>query len=111
MAGSERARHWRWELSKVADRWAVPQMNLVLANSEFIAAQVRTIFGIPAQACLLGIPLLRVRDVAAPGRTVGQGRYILTVSRLHPEKNIETILEALALLATGDLSRSISGGS
>lgn len=90
---------WQWKAARWMDRRIVPRLDLILANSEFIAAQVRTIFGVPASACLLGIPpdrFARFQTEAPPP----YGRYLLTVSRLHPEKNVETMLVAVALLRT-----------
>jgi glycosyltransferase involved in cell wall biosynthesis len=90
-----RVRHWRWEVARVLDRLVVPRLDGVIANSEFIAGQVRRIFGRPAQVCHLGIPTDRFPNTAPVETT---GRYLLTVSRLFPEKNIETILAAVRLL-------------
>lgn len=97
-------RHWPWETSRLLDVRIVPRLDLILANSEFIAAQVRTIFGAPASACLLGIPPDRFACWSSSGGPPIPGRYILTVSRLHPEKNLETVMNAVALLrARGSL--------
>lgn len=90
-------REWKWEMARRFDRWAVPGIDLVLANSEFIAGQVRTIFGVDARPCLLGVPLRRfATDTAA--KTFAPATYALTVSRLFPEKNVGTILRAIRLL-------------
>ncbi|MGH2399836.1 MAG: glycosyltransferase family 4 protein, partial [bacterium] len=92
-------REWKWEVARVLDRWAVPGIDLILANSEFIAGQVRAIFGVEARACLLGIPLRRFTTAPAATKTGGPpATYALTVSRLFPEKNVGTILRALRLL-------------
>jgi len=89
-------RHWRWRLARVMDRSVVPRLNGVVANSAFIAAEVTKIFGVPAAACHLGIPEERF---AHPGDgPVPEGPYLFTVSRLFPEKNVETVLAAVRLL-------------
>lgn len=92
-------RKWTWEVARRLDRWAVPGIDLILANSEFIAGQVRTIFGVDARPCLLGVPLRRFTPNTAATKT-GPPRvtYALTVSRLFPEKNVGTILRAIRLL-------------
>ena len=86
-----------WKTSRIIDRWAVPRLDLILTNSAFIATQVRTIFGVRAWSCLLGVPPARfeAKEVRGPA---ARGRYILTVSRLFPEKNVDTVLEAVAIL-------------
>src|SRR2546422_3732422 len=89
-------RHWRATLARVMDRWTVPRLQGVVANSEFIAAEVRQIFGVRATACHLGIPGTRFPSpshAAAP-----EGPYLFTLSRLFPEKNVETVLAAVRLL-------------
>ncbi len=89
-------RNWRWELARAMDRWVVPRLDVIVANSAFIAAEVRQIFGVPAAACHLGIPEERFThrgDEPPP-----EGPYLLTVSRLFPEKNIETVLTAVRRL-------------
>lgn len=94
-------RYWRWETSRWLDRRMVPRLDLVLANSEFIASQVRRIFGCSAEPCLLGVPADRFTRLTPALRIpppLIQGRFILTVSRLHVEKNIDTVLDAVAML-------------
>ncbi len=93
-------RNWRRELARVMDRWAVPRLSMVLTNSAFIAAEVRQIFGVSAAACHLGIPEERfAHSVDGPPP---DGPYLLTVSRLYPEKNIKTVLEAVRRLRERD---------
>ncbi len=88
--------NWRWHLARVMDRWTVPRLNGVVANSAFIAAEVRQIFGVPAATCHLGIPEERFTHLG-DGPTP-EGPYLLMVSRLFPEKNVETVLAAVRLL-------------
>ncbi len=89
-------RNWRWELARVMDRCIVPRLRGVVANSEFIASEVRQIFGVPAAACHLGIPEDRFTHLA--DGPPSEGPYLFTVSRLFPEKNLTTILAAVQLL-------------
>lgn len=88
-------RRWRWIVARAMDRLIVPRLHLILTNSEFIAGQIRTIFHVEAVPCRLGVPVQRFLPLTHQG--TGTERYLLTVSRLYPEKNIETILEALRI--------------
>lgn len=90
-------RHWRWEAARFMDRWVVARLDRVLTNSGFIASQVRSIFRIHARPCLLGIPLRRFSTLSINGGAP-QGPYMLTVSRLFAEKNVDNILQAVKLL-------------
>ncbi len=96
-AARARLRNWRLEPLRVLDRWTVPRLDGVIANSEFIAGQIRQIFHRDAIACRLGIPRGRFPDppVQTPPR---EQPYLLTVSRLFPEKNMETVLAAVRML-------------
>lgn len=90
--------NWRWEVAKLLDRWVVPRLDAILTNSEFVAGQIRSIFRVEAVPCLLGIPLERFRPGPAVQMAPPRGRYLFTVSRLFPEKNLETVLEAIRIL-------------
>jgi glycosyltransferase involved in cell wall biosynthesis len=74
------------------DRKAVPALDMVLTNSEFIAENVRKIFGIEVHACPLGIP---VHEVSAPATA---GDFLLTVARLQREKNVFSGVKAVEML-------------
>lgn len=89
---------WQWRVGKAMDRRIVPKLQLILTNSEFIANQVRTIFGVEATACLLGIPVDRIQQHTPTPHAGPRGQYLLTVSRLHPEKNIDNVLQAVKIL-------------
>lgn len=89
---------WKWTGARAMDLRVVPHLDRILANSEFIASEVRTIFHVPAQACLLGAPPTHLAARGERGAPPVQGPYVLTVSRLQPEKNIETVLEAVRIL-------------
>jgi glycosyltransferase involved in cell wall biosynthesis len=75
------------------DREVVPKLDLILANSGFIASNVNKIFGVEARACHLGIP---VREVAVAD--IERRPFLLSVTRLQPEKNVDSCLRAVALL-------------
>lgn len=94
----QRLRNWRWGLARVMDRWAVRRLDRVLANSAFIAGQVQAIFGVPARPCLLGIPIHRFNGQGEVAQPLPPAPYVLTVTRLFPEKNVENILAALVVL-------------
>lgn len=81
---------------KAMDRRVATSYRLVLTNSAFVADQVRLLFGISASVCRLGIPMNGARDSR---QTSSDARLeLLTVARLNVEKNVETILKALAAL-------------
>lgn len=90
--------NWQWKVAKAMDQRIVPRLDLILTNSQFIANQVRAIFGVEARSCLLGIPPDRLPRQMSPSIARRRGRFLLTVSRLHPEKNLDTILQALKIL-------------
>lgn len=75
------------------DRSVVGRLDMVLTNSRYIASNIEKIFHLSAQPCHLGIP---VEDVARS--SVSTEPFLLTVSRLTPEKNLDTCLRAVALL-------------
>lgn len=93
----QQARDWQRNVARAIDRRVVRRLDKVLTNSAFIARQVEAIFGVQAAPCLLGIPLDRypnqTRPLASP-----PGRYVLTISRLNLEKNIENVLAAIRIL-------------
>lgn len=75
------------------DRQVVPKLDLILTNSRFIASNVKKIFGLDAQDCHLGIP---VRQIGA--EQVERRPFLLAVTRLNAEKNVDTCLRAVAEL-------------
>jgi glycosyltransferase involved in cell wall biosynthesis len=97
-----RARLGRQKLNvaRAMDLRVVPRLDRILANSEFIASQVRTIFRVPVQACLLGAPPAHRTSRTGHRSTLSAEPYLLTVSRLYPEKNIGAVLEAIEFLKT-----------
>ncbi len=90
----------RRTVARAMDLRVVPRLDRILANSEFIASQVRTIFRVPAHACLLGVPAVPRTPRAGHRSSLIAKPYMLTVSRLHPEKNIGAVLEAIQFLKT-----------
>jgi glycosyltransferase involved in cell wall biosynthesis len=89
--------NWNRKIARIADRFTVPRLDKVLTNSAFIAGQVHAIFGVHAVPCLLGLPVDRFPVDTTPGVSP-EGPYILTVSRLFPEKNIDNVLVAIGIL-------------
>jgi glycosyltransferase involved in cell wall biosynthesis len=106
-----RLRPLRWVLSERASRlayagatgrlrrWAAGRASVVVANSAegasyWAAGQVRRI---PRRVIPNGLPIEEI-DAAAPAPSEG-GRRILFVGRLVPQKNVLTLVRALARLA------------
>jgi glycosyltransferase involved in cell wall biosynthesis len=86
---------WRQRLVKVMDRRYVRSMDAVLTNSKFTMGRVKAIYGVDlhAQPCPPGIPL--PDHVPSVDRL---GQDILSIGRLLPSKNVETVLRAMRLL-------------
>jgi len=81
---------------KKMDRQVARWFPLILTNSSFVAKQVEALFGRSASVCRLGIPVGQApRDEPSDGHI---GIELLTVARLTIEKNVETVLKALAVL-------------
>lgn len=91
------AREWKKNVARAIDRRVVRRLDKVLTNSAFIAQQVQKIFQVQAVPCLLGIPLNRYPS-HVNGKAKFSAPYVLTVSRLNLEKNIENILTAVRVL-------------
>jgi glycosyltransferase involved in cell wall biosynthesis len=88
------------------DRWAAASADVYLANSTFIAAQIRSVYGIEAEV------------VFPPGGLTPDGPsnpvaglepgFLLCIARLLPYKNVGTVVDALrelpelSLLVVGD---------
>jgi glycosyltransferase involved in cell wall biosynthesis len=84
------------------DQAAVRSCDRVLANSAYTAQLAERIYGIPVAACTLGVSPERygIRELGAKEGTAERGRVpvVLTVARLEIQKNIDTLLRAVALL-------------
>jgi glycosyltransferase involved in cell wall biosynthesis len=84
----------RLRLVRALDRRYVRSMSGVLANSRFTAARLETIYGPDVQVipCSPGIPTL--------GQVAQQlGPDVVSIGRLLPSKNVDTLLRAMRLLA------------
>lgn len=82
-------------IAKWLDKKTVLSLNLILTNSRFISDNIWKIFHIKATPCLLGIPVDRFRE---KNTKIQFQNFILTVSRLHYEKNLFNILRAVKIL-------------
>jgi len=81
---------------KSLDGTIARSQDLILTNSAFVADQVRLLFGVQAEVCRLGIPI--AENSVPVGTDRAADFELLTVSRLKLEKNVETILLAVARL-------------
>jgi len=96
LKGSKESRRSR--LLRIRGRWVdqkvVPRLDRVLTNSHFVAQNIERVFGRKAEVCHLGIPLNRNET---PDRSLTE-KFTCTVSRLYPEKNVGTVIQAISLL-------------
>ena len=84
---------------------------VVIVNSQFTAEDVARTLGIPEERIHVAYP-----GVGAEFRPGGERRdlgrpYVLTVATLEPRKNLETLVEAYALLGELDLALAIAGAA
>jgi glycosyltransferase involved in cell wall biosynthesis len=84
---------WQRILGRWIDRRVVRQIDRIIANGGFVASNVDKVFGRRASVCHLGIPKVALEEEPV------EEDFTLTVSRLHPEKNVEGVLRAIAILA------------
>ncbi|MFH0919400.1 MAG: glycosyltransferase family 4 protein [Fibrobacterota bacterium] len=82
-------------LERKLDLWAGRRMEQVLVNSDFSKQRVDSVFGVRSIVCTLGEPL---DTICHPDRVKRKREYFLAMSRLHPAKNIKTVLAAYKLL-------------
>jgi glycosyltransferase involved in cell wall biosynthesis len=75
------------------DRAAVLSAGRRLTTSHFIREKLLKIYGLEFEVCHQGLEVPETIEAAEAGD------YILTVGRLEPQKNTETLLQALKLLA------------
>jgi len=82
-----------FQQAEAIDRETVPKLDLILGNSGFIASNVTKVFSVPARPCHLGIP---IEDIGP--EDVERRPFLLAVTRLHPAKNVDGCLRAVAAL-------------
>lgn len=91
-------------LYRVIDRFGVNSIDLILSNSQFTAGWIEKIYKEKAKVCWPGVPI--------EGLTSGQitkERYVLTVGKMLPLKNIESVLEAVSVIVKNKLLKNLSG--
>ena len=88
-------KNFNFTFSRRLDRFVVPRLDLILTNSQYTADIVEKIFHFKVKPCLLGVPHNRFSQDL---EKIRDGKYLLTVSRLNPEKNVENIIRAVGLL-------------
>lgn len=89
---------FRASLHRILDYLQVGALRLILANSTFTTERLQTIYPRSTiKRCHLGVPLVMDGTTNGNGRN-GNSRYILSVSHLHPIKNIDLSLKAVQLL-------------
>ena len=77
---------------------AAQTCDLIVVNSEFTAGEVVDLLGFPRERICVAYPGIQPAFTAdGPARDLG-GPYVLTVATLERRKNLETLLEAMALV-------------
>ncbi len=85
------------------DRWLLTHnVTRLVAQSRTIQARLQRFVGIPSE-------LLYPPPPERPYRTDGYGDYVFAVSRLHPLKRLDLLVEAAALARDRSLSFKIAG--
>jgi glycosyltransferase involved in cell wall biosynthesis len=77
--------------AEAADRECVSKLDLILTNSQFTASNVERVFGAAARECHSGLPAFDLPPSGAERRP-----FLLAVTRLNPEKNLDMALLAIA---------------
>jgi glycosyltransferase involved in cell wall biosynthesis len=85
--------------------------DVVFANSAFTADDFSRSFSFPRERTLVAHPGI-AGHFTAEGEASDLGvPYVLTVATLEPRKNLETLVQAFALLADLELSLAVAGGT
>jgi len=93
----------RRRLFHTMDRWLLTRnVTRLVAQSRTIQARLRRFGGIPSEVLYPPPP-------ERPYRTDGYGDYVFAVSRLHPLKRLDLLVEAAALARDRSLSFKIAG--
>jgi glycosyltransferase involved in cell wall biosynthesis len=93
----------RRKLFHTLDRWLLTKnVTRLVAQSRTIQARLQRFGGIPSD-------LLYPPPPERPYRTDGYGDYVFAVSRLHPLKRLDLLVEAAALARDRQLSFKIAG--
>ena len=77
----------------------------VHATSDFVAAEIRAEFGLPAERVVRvypGIPPITGGDAAAGRRAAGAARYVLAMCTIEPRKNLPVLVDAFDAVAAHD---------
>jgi glycosyltransferase involved in cell wall biosynthesis len=75
------------------------------ATSEYVAHDIRAVFGLPQDRVVTvhpGIPLVTGGDQAAGARAAGAARYVLSLGTVEPRKNLPMLVDAFDGIAADD---------
>jgi glycosyltransferase involved in cell wall biosynthesis len=89
---------WKWPLYAAIERVTAPLGTEVCAVSRLTANRVQTQRGKSVRVIPNGVPVLRIRDIAARAAS-GAGPPLVYAGRLLREKRLHLLLEAVARLA------------
>jgi glycosyltransferase involved in cell wall biosynthesis len=94
------ARHYPRSVQVAVDRGAI-----IHTYSQFVAAEVREYYRLPAERVVTIAPGLDPRppgDAARGRRLAGSDRYLLAVGTIEPRKNLPSLVRAFDVLAATD---------
>jgi glycosyltransferase involved in cell wall biosynthesis len=84
---------------------AVKRGATIHTPSEFVAEEVRTLLGVPADRVVAihsGVPAIAPGDAASGARAAGGTRYVLAMGTVEPRKNLTTLIRAFDHVARDD---------
>jgi glycosyltransferase involved in cell wall biosynthesis len=102
--------HPRTQRMHAAKLRRVRDCDLVFANSEFTAADVVETLGVPRERLRVARPGVGPEYAPAGDRADLGKSYLLTVATLEPRKNLQTLVDACALLREDELALAVAGG-
>jgi glycosyltransferase involved in cell wall biosynthesis len=92
-------------------RHAARTCDVVIVNSRFTGEDVAETLGVAQEKIHVAYPGVD-EGFSTHGDKVDLGRpYVLTVATLEPRKNLETLLDAYALLGNQDLALAVAGAA
>ena len=92
-------------LHRYLDKQAGEICELILANSNYMASQIQRIYAGKGTTCYLGVPVSKNQSAESQFQ---KKNYFLTVTRLERLKHVDSIIQALHLLAQQENSDTVS---
>jgi glycosyltransferase involved in cell wall biosynthesis len=91
-------------LYRLLDRWAIKKVDCIVTLSQFVAGEIRKVYGRESTVILPGIEWKRFegapdRETARKELGMAEEFIILTCNKLHPRKNVKILVDAFALIS------------